>query len=328
MAIAKVADRANVNGNTAVTTVDLVLASLTVGNHLIIRAAADNSGSSGAARTMTVTNQSGTAIDVATDVQFTQLNDPGAASAGTCLYVVIAKITATSGTVRLTYSGTVVQAAQAEEWSGVNQTAFVVGTPVGANGVASTNLASTTDASIALGNVAYAAVAIEGPSGDTYTNDSDTTNGSWVALTKRGTTNATADTNQTIAGAYKIVNATGGQTHNPTNSVARDSAGLIIELAAEPVTVNINPAGDTLNVSVTESTATVLKAVEQQLFPDAIITQTNVTGTVGDIDEDPDSADGNWVTGTGSIDFRVSFPSPTKDLVAGFAQEFRIKVRP
>lgn len=253
---AKVADRATVNGNAAVTTVDLVLTGLTVGHFLIVRAAADNSGGSGAARTVAVTNQSGTPIDTATAQQFNQLNDPGVASAGTNLTVVVARITAASGTVRLTYSGSVVQACVAEQWSGIDPTTPVVGSPVGANGVASTNMASTADASVASGNCAYAATAVEGPAGDTFTKDADTTNGSWVALTKAGTTNATADTNQTVAGAYKIVTGTGAQTHNPTNSVARDSAGLILELgqlAAVTLTVADAAHGSTSDaVSLTQ----------------------------------------------------------------------------
>lgn len=231
MAIAKVADRATVNGNAAITTADFVLSGLTVDNVLIISGGADNSGSSGAARTVTVTNQSGTPIDLATDVAFQRNNDPGAASAGVTANAIVARITATSGTVRVTYSGTVVQAMVAEEWSGVNNTTFVVGTPVGADGVASTNLASCADASVASGNVAYGVIAAEGPSTDTYTQDADTSNRSWVSLTKAGTANATADTNITRFGGYKIVTAAGAQTYNPTVSVARDSAGLILELA-------------------------------------------------------------------------------------------------
>jgi hypothetical protein len=240
MAISKVADRAQANSNSAVTTVDLVLASLTVGNLLIIRTAADNSGGGGAARTVTVTNQSGTAVEIASLLQYQRNNDPGAASAGVTANLVVAKITATSGTVRLTYSGSVVQACVAEEWAGLDNTmgsTTVVGTPVGADGVNSTSLASLTDASVASGNLAYAAMAVEGPSSDTYTQDSDTTNGSWSDLTKLGTSNATADTNQTVYGGYKVVTGTGGQTYNPTINNQRDSAGIIAELAAKvPVT--------------------------------------------------------------------------------------------
>lgn len=235
MAIAKVADRASVSSNSTVTTADFVLSGMTVGNVLVIRTAADNSGSSGAARTVTVTNQSGTPIDTATDTAYQQNNDPGAASAGVTCNVMVAVITATSGTVRVTYSGAVVQAGVAEEWSGVQGVTRVVGTPVGANGTASTNLASCADASVASGNVAYGAMAIEGPSSDTITEDADTTNGSWVSLTKLGTSNATADTNMTVAGGYKITTGTGGQTYNPTINNARDSAGIIVELAAAPI---------------------------------------------------------------------------------------------
>lgn len=229
-----VADRATANSNAAVTTVDLVLASLTVGNYLIIRTAADNSGGGGAARSITLTNQVGTPVDTATDLAFQQNNDPGAASAGTTCNFLIAKITDTSGTVRLTYSGSVVQACVAEEWSGIHPTTPVVGTPVGANSTASTNLPALTDTSIAFNNVAYALVSNEGPTADVYTADADTVNGSWVTRTKLGTSNATADLNQTTYAAQKTVTATGSQTHNGTRNNARDSAGLIVCLAAAP----------------------------------------------------------------------------------------------
>jgi hypothetical protein len=279
VAIAKVADRATVNGNAAVTTVDLVLASMTVGNLLIIRTAADNSGGSGAARTVAATNQSGTPIAIGSIRQYQQLNDPGAASAGTTLNVLICEITATSGTVRLTYSGSVVQSCVAEEWPGpaaagmASIGSIVVGTPVGANGTASTNMASLTDASAAAGNLVYAAMAIEGPSGDTYVQDADITGGAWTGLTKAGTTNATADTNQTVYGAYKVPSAAGGQTYNPTITVnARDTAGLILELAQAPSLVTVTPATLTLTpepvtptpqpVNVTLTPATLTLAAE------------------------------------------------------------------
>ncbi len=234
-----VADRASANSNSAVTTVDLVLTGLTVGNYLIIRSAADNSGGGGAARTLTMSNQSGTAMGTHTEYQ--KNNDPGSASAGVTCNVSVIKIAATSGTIRLTYSGSVVQACVAEEWSGIDGTTPVVGTPVTANGTASTNLVADTaltDASIAARNVAYGAVAVEGPSTDLYTQDADTTNGSWSDLTKLGTTNVTADTNMTVYGGYKAVTAAGAQTYNPTLTVtARDSAGIILELAAAPATI-------------------------------------------------------------------------------------------
>jgi hypothetical protein len=231
MAIAKVADRGTASSNSAVTAPTIAVSGTTVGNYILIRTAADNSGGGGAARSLTVTDTGGN-----TYTGYQQNNDPGAASAGTTCNVVVAKITAAPGTITLTYSGAVVQAAVVEEWSGIDATTPVVGTPVGANGVASTNMASCADTSVAVDNLAYGVQAIEGPSTDVFTQDADTTNGSWTDLTKLGTTNVTATDNQTVYGAYKVVTATGAQTYNPTIvATARDTAGLILELAAEVV---------------------------------------------------------------------------------------------
>lgn len=230
----KVADRASANSNSAVTTVDLVLTSLTVGNYLIVRSAADNSGGGGGARSFTVSNLVGTAMGTHTEYQ--ENKDPGAASAGTTINVSIIKIAATLGTIRLTYGGSVVQACVAEEWSGIDPTTPVVGTPFAntATGTTHPGTDSLTDTSVALGNVAYAVIAVEGPTSDVYTQDADTVNGSWVSLTKLGTSNATADLNQTTYGGYKTVTATGAQSYHATTPATRDSAGIIFELAAAP----------------------------------------------------------------------------------------------
>lgn len=71
-------------------------------------------------------------------------------------------------------------------------------------------------------------------------------------------------------------------------------------------------------------------ATERQ-GPDAILAQTNLTGTVADIDEDPDSPDGNWLTAPGNnnnTDVRTSFGSPTGSPTVGAdLQGFRVQVR-
>lgn len=87
------------------------------------------------------------------------------------------------------------------------------------------------------------------------------------------------------------------------------------------------PASDTPSLSIAD-VAVLIKAAAQQLFPDAILTNTGYTGAVTDIDEDPDSADANWMVGTGATVLRVSFPLPDTNLVAGFLQEFRVRARP
>lgn len=216
MAIAKVADRATANSNSSVTTVDLALASLTVGNYLIVRSAADNSGTNGAARTFALTNQSGTPITIAS-LQYVQENiDPGSASAGTTCNIAIAKISATSGTVRITYSGTVIQACVAEEWSGIHGTTPVRSTlqSSGASGTAPSRTATP----VAAGDLVYLALAIEGPGTDTYTADADSLEGTWSNLTRLSTSLGTAASNQTTVAGAKVVTGTSEQTWNPTIS--------------------------------------------------------------------------------------------------------------
>ncbi len=65
--------------------------------------------------------------------------------------------------------------------------------------------------------------------------------------------------------------------------------------------------------------------------PDAILAQTNLSGVVGDIQDDPDSPDANWLTAPGNnvnTDVRVSFPTPTGSPDVGAdLQEFRAEVR-
>jgi len=65
--------------------------------------------------------------------------------------------------------------------------------------------------------------------------------------------------------------------------------------------------------------------------PDTLIVQTNLSGAVTDIDEDPDSAGGDWLTAVDdALDtiMRVSFPTPTGDPNVGAGlQEFRFWVR-
>lgn len=69
----------------------------------------------------------------------------------------------------------------------------------------------------------------------------------------------------------------------------------------------------------------------ESLYPDAIISATNLSGSVADIDDDPDSPDGAWLTAPGNnnnTDVRVSMPTPTgvPNTGAGL-QSIRVLVR-
>src|SRR3990167_8627732 len=71
-------------------------------------------------------------------------------------------------------------------------------------------------------------------------------------------------------------------------------------------------------------------ATERQ-SPDALVEQTNLTGAVTAIDEDPDSSAGDWLTAPGSNNAtvaRVTFPTPTGPPTTGAGlQNFRALVR-
>lgn len=84
---------------------------------------------------------------------------------------------------------------------------------------------------------------------------------------------------------------------------------------------------DPLNITVVD-VSTLITAIEQITYPSAVLTQTNITGAVTDIDEDPASPDANWMLGSGAITLRLAFPSPDSNLEPGMSQKFHIRVRP
>ncbi|KPJ54639.1 hypothetical protein AMJ47_04050, partial [Parcubacteria bacterium DG_72] len=68
----------------------------------------------------------------------------------------------------------------------------------------------------------------------------------------------------------------------------------------------------------------------ETLSPDALLTQTNLTGSITDVQDDPDSPDSNWLTAGVNVatTARVSFPTPTGAPRDGAdLQEFRILIR-
>lgn len=69
----------------------------------------------------------------------------------------------------------------------------------------------------------------------------------------------------------------------------------------------------------------------ESLYPDALLVQTNLSGAVTDIDDDPDGPDGLWLSASGnnanSVS-TVSFPNPTgSPNTGGGLQQFRIWAR-
>lgn len=74
----------------------------------------------------------------------------------------------------------------------------------------------------------------------------------------------------------------------------------------------------------------ILSTITGSLSPDAILVQTNLTGSLTDIQDDPDSPDANWLAATSNTStatLRVSFPTPPANLVTGAGlQEFKVWV--
>lgn len=104
----------------------------------------------------------------------------------------------------------------------------------GADSASATSSAPTaTSGALAVGDLVFALVGANGPSGDTFTQDTDTTGGSWSpasASAQIGSTGAGATTNATSKFGYKVVTASGTQTYNPALGTARNYAEITFGL--------------------------------------------------------------------------------------------------
>lgn len=253
----KVADRGSTQNETSQssTAVDMAAAgSIATGNYLVARLALDNAGSSGAAVTLGVTDprsNSWTTLGPANQ-------DPGAANAGTTCYIAYAKVVNayTNGDdITFTYNSVNVpaKAIVIEEWANLHATVPVAVAATTATGASTSPSISRTPG--AAGQLFYAALSIEGPVGDTYTQDSDTTDGPWQTLTSLATANGTAASNQCVRGAAKLVTGTTAQTWNPTIT-SRDwgQVAVVFDTAPQQADATVSPSVVAAVASVPAST--------------------------------------------------------------------------
>lgn len=230
---------ANTTSGTS-TTVSLAAgASITTSNYLIARVAVDNNGTNGAAPGLTVSdakNGSWTVLGPA-------LADPGAAAAGATCYIAYVKATvayANNDNVTFTWGTSVdAKAIVIEEWSNIHLTSPIAVSATTASGTA-TPLATSSITPTAAGQLVYVAAAMEGPWGDGFTLDSDTTDGSWAALLEMASDNTTAVSNQAVYGACKRVTGTTAQVFNSTIT-SRDWAALAVVFDPIPPPVEPDP---------------------------------------------------------------------------------------
>lgn len=94
---------------------------------------------------------------------------------------------------------------------------------------------SSNSLSVPSGDLSFAVVMVNGPSGDTFTEDTDTTGGvSWVTAGTVGTTGGNAASNTTLRVGYKFPTSTASQTYNPTLGTSRFWKAMLLTFSASP----------------------------------------------------------------------------------------------
>jgi hypothetical protein len=233
----KVADRGSVQNLTSSqsTAVDLPDGGdIAVGNVLIARLAMDNTGGGGQATTVSISDPRGNTWVVGAAAN----QDPGAAAAGVSCriaYCVVENAYTDGDDLTVEFgNNTAADSTVVEEWANID-----TATPVAVAQVTNAGASATPSVAItptAADQLVYAAIGIEGPAGDTYTQDTDTTDGAWSGLTSLSTTSGTAAANATVRGASKLVTTAGTpaeQTWNP-GITSRDWAAVAIVFAPAP----------------------------------------------------------------------------------------------
>lgn len=209
--------------NTSATTFTLSPASNFAAGMAVLCIAADNAHSSGtAATTYTVTDTLGNTWTR----RASALIDPGAANAGSegAIFTTLQNggLLTTGTTITVTYD----TATTAKVWTldevktdQSGQVVAYVTSGVGTSGTGTTS-PTITSGSIAINDIIVGAVFIEAGTTESFTDDADSTNGSWTASqsAKIGSTTS----GQAIISQTKIVTAAGAQTFNPTLGLSGD----------------------------------------------------------------------------------------------------------
>lgn len=196
-----------------------------LGDSVVIIGACDNTGASGAATTITVTDTRSNTWTLETPQA---LQDTSSASSGIQAFLVTSIISTAlqaGDTITVTYgNSTTAKSINAQQFTGTNKSTVVLSGSYLNNNVNSDvemDLGPLT--TTAISQVVVVGIGCETPTTDTFNGDTDTTNGSWVPLTRRGAGSGTAAI--TLNSAYKITTATGAQNYHGDFHVA-DAAGV------------------------------------------------------------------------------------------------------
>lgn len=201
-----------------------------------VTSVADNSNNAGAANVYTV--------------QTHAIADPGAANAGIEGWFAVCPVTRSidaADTITITYAISVAaKAISAQQFTNANLAAPVLsGSPAVQNNQTGQSVSVATGvAATRVGQAVCALVAVEGGTADAFTQDTDTTGGTWVALTRRGSGTTTGGA--TLNAVYKILTATGTQTYDHATMLgtSRDhcAAIFILDLRIDPMHYGREPS--------------------------------------------------------------------------------------
>lgn len=230
-------DIGTVADTTGATTSVITLAAdcLRVNNYLLARVAVDNSGTSGAAPGLTITDSKSNTWTVGA----ASLRTPGSTSNdGTAAYIAYAKqtmrlvagdtITFTWGAGSPAAKGIVV-----EEWGGIHLATPIATAQSTTTGTSTTpSITKTTSSTIppdnasGSGQLIYGCLATEGPVADSYTEDPSGTTSNRYSLTRVGA--GTTTSAQTVAGAYLMPDTVGTTQSWAPTITSRDWAMVAI----------------------------------------------------------------------------------------------------
>jgi hypothetical protein len=222
--------------NTGATTLVVTPASnLAAGSAGVLVVALDNAGSGGASPT-TGASETDSVGNVWTR-RANPIYDPGAASAGVEVAFFTATLTTaltTSNSLTLNFANTVTAKAWAL-WEVAPGAGKIVSYVTGAAGTGSaTGTPTVTTGSITNGDVVIGGGGAE--SANTWTGDSDTTNGNWSTQQANGF--GTGTSGMSVTSQAKVVTADATQTYNPTLTSADTILGWVQLKEASPSTAH------------------------------------------------------------------------------------------
>ncbi len=222
-------DRGTGTHNTSATTFTLSPGSNFAAGMAVLVIAADNSSAGGSTENfVSVTDTLGNAWLERLAIVY----DPGAANAGVQGAVYTTIQTAGTLTTGTTITVTFGVATTAKAWtlmevtSGANDEVWFVNAAAGANHTGTTP--TVTSLPILEANMIIGVLFNEQGTGQTITQDSDSTNGSWS--TQQTAEVGTTAAGMSVASQRKVVTATATQSYNPTLGVSSDSAIAWVQL--------------------------------------------------------------------------------------------------